>query len=159
MGTLYRLDFSSGKSYIGATRGQPKRRLVQHRYEAKRKKRREIYAAWGKYGEPRMVILAVVNDADLEKAERKAVQVYGTRVPDGYNLLDGGDAKPTQNPEVAAMISATQKGRIFSAEHREKLAEAKRGTKRDQETKSTMSGAQRKRRARDGCTPQRWRYP
>lgn len=193
MGELYRLDFSSGRSYIGITRTTARMRYARHRRSAKNCAKGVVYSAWRKYGEPRLVVLAAVSNADLYETERRAIAIYGTRYPSGYNFTDGGDIPPSLTPEVAEKIrralkgrklsperrarlsavvtgrrhtdearvnmSRAQKGRVMTLEHRAKLAAAKRGTVRSPEVRSKMSTSQRARREKEGCAPQRWRYP
>jgi hypothetical protein len=62
-------------------------------------------------------------------------------------------------PEARRSISRAQMVKVITLEHRAKLAAAKLGTKRPLEIRRKMSESQRARRAAEGCTPQRWRYP
>lgn len=192
MGELYRLDFASGKSYIGVTRHTAAFRFAHHKRAAKKSSKGIVYNVWRRDGEPRLVVLAVVDNRDLYETERRAVAVFGTRYPLGYNMTDGGDVPPSLSPEVAQKIAMKLRGRtvpaeqrlrqseamrgrkrapesvarsalarrgqIVSLETRAKQAAAKLGTKRTAEVRAKMSEAQRKRRAAEGCVPQRWRY-
>lgn len=56
-------------------------------------------------------------------------------------------------------MSSAQRGKIVSVAARMKMALAKRGTTISDEKRAAMSAAQRARREREGCKPQRWRYP
>ncbi len=104
-GLLYRLDFSSGKSYVRATTRAPWQRLKEHVQNASMGKKWPLYHAWREFGKPRFVPLALVARATLPLLEARAVEVFGTRVPEGYNLLPGGKASPSSRPEVKARRS------------------------------------------------------
>ena len=66
---------------------------------------------------------------ELDWLERVAIsQFKTTNSLYGYNLTDGGDSsRPTE--AICKKISEAKKGCIFSIEHRQKLSEAKYGTK------------------------------
>jgi hypothetical protein len=66
---LYKLDFASGKSYVGVTSSP----LPVHR-------------AWAKYGKPKVAVLAIVQRKDLPDVEQAQV-----RWAEMINAL-GGDA-------------------------------------------------------------------
>ena len=193
MGELYRLDFKSGKSYIGITRNTACFRFIGHKSAAEKSAKGIIYSAWRKHGKPSLVVLAVLEEKDLYEAEKRAIAVFGTRYPQGYNMTDGGETPPSLSPEVATKISKAlkgrrvpeetrllisksrtgmkhtektkrnmskaQKGRTFSPLAIKRMAAAKTGKKLSSEVKKKMSESQRARRAAEGCTPQRWRYP
>lgn len=193
MAELYRLDFASGKSYIGITRHTAAYRFEGHRRAARRSGKGVVYNAWRKHGEPTLTVLATLSESDMLAAEKRAIVDHGTRWPNGYNFTDGGDTPPSLDKAVAAKISAALKGRKLSQDQierlraatkgrkhtaeakvrmslaqrgkevselaRGKMAAAKRGTKATGAVRAKMSAAQQKRRALEGCTPQRWRYP
>jgi len=156
MGELYRLDFPNGKSYVGMTAQGAHRRLVKHRYEATRSPKGYLYNAWREHGEPQLVILALVEEKEMLLTELRAIAIFGTVHPAGYNASPGGHIVTKAMTE---RISAALRGRVFTAAHRASLSSAKKGTKRPAVTRERMSLAQRKRRAMEGCIPQRWRYP
>jgi group I intron endonuclease len=91
MGQIYRLDFENGKSYIGATTNDANYRFKEHKRSTRRLSEILLYKAWRKYGEPRLIILAIIEDHDLFETEMKAIAAYNTKAPDGYNLTDGGE--------------------------------------------------------------------
>lgn len=112
---LYKLTFSSGKSYIGQTIGKIRTRMVRHRQGVKWGSKLAVHNAWRKYGEPKFEIIGEYEShEDLHKAEIKAIKEYNTFVPNGYNLSEGGDTAPSKNPIVAAKISELAKGRLHS---------------------------------------------
>jgi hypothetical protein len=60
--------------------------------------------------------------ADLEV---RAIEHFKTREPDfGYNMAPGGKISPMADPEIAARVAATQRGRTITEEHRAKLIAA-----------------------------------
>jgi group I intron endonuclease len=130
MGILYKLTFSSGKAYIGVTRRRLSARMQDHRKRAGRTRKDEkfaIYEAWRKYGEPVVEILAVVENEDLAAAEIRAIELFRTLSPNGYNLTLGGDGVRT--------------GRKVSEETKEKLRIANLGKKQSLETRKRRSEA------------------
>lgn len=137
MAQLYKLDFASGKSYIGVTSGLAINRYAGHELAVRQGNRRAIYHAWRKYGAPKLTVLAVLEKQELLPSEARAVAVYGTMAPNGYNMTPGGDFNPMDVPELVAKISAALTGRRskpFSEEHRAKLSASRLGKKRSAET-------------------------
>lgn len=144
MGTLYKLTFANGKEYIGITRSTMARRFYDHKKAARNGSYPyAIYTAWRKYGEPILSVLAVVEDADLCDAERRAIKKFNTKAPHGYNLTDGGEGVvgkevtqatrdklraanlgKIQSPETRAKRSLSLTGRPVSAETRAKIGAA-----------------------------------
>jgi len=157
MGYLYRLDFASGKRYIGIT-NEPtaKRRFLTHRGSAKAGSGLAVHRAWRKYGEPRMKVLAIATGEFLLELERRAVAAFRTSDRDGYNLTPGGDFNPATTPEARAKMSLARRGRplspetrakmsarVFTAEHRANIAKAKTGSKHSPETIAKLTGRTR----------------
>lgn len=161
MGTIYKLDFASGKSYVGITIRSIKHRVGQHRHAAARGDQALIYKAWRKYGAPTVVVLEEnVPTQELLNAEVQYVDLFGTLRPRGYNSTPGGDAIAAQQPEIRKKISETLRGhrlapetrakigaahlgRSLSAEHRANISAAHRGKKRSAEACANMSKAQK----------------
>lgn len=84
----------NGKQYVGKAADAWKR-WNQHRSEGwRRKKQTALYRAMRKYGVPNFGV-EVLAEYDTEReafdAERAAVAALGTKVPNGYNLTDGGE--------------------------------------------------------------------
>lgn len=135
MGELYRLDFPNGKSYIGISRVSAARRYTQHAADARgQKSLRPLQQAWRKYGAPTLVVLAVLEAAELPEAEIRAIEAFGTLRPDGYNISLGGQLGAMDDPEVAAKVAAALTGRKLSADHRTKLSAAHKGVKQSAAT-------------------------
>lgn len=142
MPELYRLDFASGRAYIGVTRHTAAARFSDHRRAARSSAKGVLYGAWRKHGEPRLTVLAILALGDMYDAERRAVAVYGTRFPQGYNLTDGGDVPPSLSPEVARKISQALRGRTLSTERRLHIASVLAGRRHTPEARARMSKAQ-----------------
>lgn len=157
MGILYKLKFSSGKLYIGVTESESMtRRLSQHRYKAKQGSKLPVHLAWIKYGEPEVEVLQLIDGDALYQAEIDAIKQRGTIVPNGYNLLDGGQKSPALNKYVAEKISIATKERYKdpeqrakasliqknrSPESRKKISEALTGKKLSESTKQKIRDA------------------
>lgn len=115
-GAIYRLTFASGKAYIGLTTQHPNRRYRQHRRAMERGSTSPVYQAWHKHGAPTLDVLAIVERHELRATEVRAIAVFRTLKPNGYNLSPGGDVPPVWLPGVPAKISAANKGRRHSPE-------------------------------------------
>lgn len=111
VGTLYKLNFPNGKSYIGITTRGIEARFAGHLVSAKSGVDLPLARAIRKYGNPERQILAFMNHDDLPAAEIRAIRVFGTLTPHGYNVTFGGQTSPMRRPEVAAKVSAALKGR------------------------------------------------
>jgi len=115
MHTLYKLDFASGKSYIGQTTRTMNKRMQAHAGAARNGSQLAVHCAWRKYGKPIITVIAELSSQDeLHIAEIEAIKNMKTLSPDGYNVGYGGETAPSKNPEVAAKISAKGKGRKHS---------------------------------------------
>jgi hypothetical protein len=90
-----------------------------------------------------LTVLAIVADEDLYEAEKRAIAMYGTLSPGGYNLTAGGEAGCSKHPEVRAKLSAAMKNR--AAETIAKIADANRGRKHSPETRAKIAAAARAR--------------
>lgn len=94
MGVLYKLTSPSGKSYIGITSGSLPDRWRAHRAHAKRCKTGCLQKAIRKYGAASFQVEVVARATDyglLKVMESWAIEHFGTKVPRGYNMTDGGD--------------------------------------------------------------------
>jgi hypothetical protein len=145
MGYLYKLDFASGKSYVGITSGKLSYRMSQHRCDAAADGQLPVHRAWRKHGEPTVTVLAIAGGDYLLEIEKRAVEVYNT-FKGGYNASPGGDLVPVMTPEIRAKIRAAAIGRIVSAETRAKMSARRKGRSLPAETRAKMSIASRKRK-------------
>lgn len=98
---IYKLDFPSGKSYIGVERiGRCGSRYKEHQQSATNGGQAVVYNAWRKYGPPIQSILAVVENEDASITEQRAIRVFRTMKPFGYNMTPGGETSPMSVPEI-----------------------------------------------------------
>lgn len=125
MGAIYSLEFSNGKQYIGMTSQPVAKRMAIHRMTLKSSSA-AVYRAWRKHGDPTVTTLAVVEEHMLRDAERKAIAVFGTMVPNGYNLVAGGEGGGV-SAESRRKMSLARRGVPKTAEHRKKIGDANRG--------------------------------
>jgi group I intron endonuclease len=153
MGCLYRIDFPSGKSYIGITAGTAQVRFAEHVYNATRGLGRGINRAIRKYGAQAATLRTVVIADDWEylmDLERKAIKAFGTKGPLGYNMTDGGEGALgyKHGAEALAKMSATHAGcahhtQPHSDHAKEKMRRAALGRKHSAETKQKIGAASR----------------
>lgn len=131
MGCVYQIEFPNGKSYIGITRATAERRLAVHSY----RRNHAGYAicnAIRKYGREAMKVktLAIGKWEYLAYLEPRAIAAFGTKVPNGYNMTDGGEAPVGLPPESLARIGAAAKRNTYNV-----------GKKRTEDTRAKMSAA------------------
>ena len=129
---LYRLTSPNGKQYLGVTTQSIKRRLSQHSGCES-----VIGSALRKYGRENFEIEILVVGAEdyIYNLEKRAIEMFGTIAPNGYNLKDGGDGgQHTEQTRRKMSESARQSyanGRIHSR--------AMFGKKHSEEVKMKMS--------------------
>ena len=107
MGYIYKLTSPSGKAYIGQTVLSMEERIKAHLRIGSQCK--AVKRAIDKYGAGNMmveILMEVPNDL-LNHYEVKAIDVYGTYGPRGYNMTPGGDTPPLKCPEIAARLKET----------------------------------------------------
>jgi group I intron endonuclease len=121
------------KSYIGLTVDTVSQRWSNHVCQARIPKKSILHRAINKYGRAAFVmeILCEVTSFDAAcAAEREAIVYHETIVPGGYNIAHGGAGAPgVSRPhliETRLKISASHKGKVFSAETRAKMSAAKK---------------------------------
>jgi hypothetical protein len=142
VGYLYKLDFASGKSYVGMTYGKLSSRISQHRCDAAGGVQLPVHRAWRKHGEPTVTVLAIAAGDYLLEIEKRAVEVYDT-FKGGYNASPGGDLIPVMTPEIREKIRAAAIGRVASAETRAKMSARRKGRPLSAETRARMADARR----------------
>lgn len=148
MGTLYKLDFPNGKSYIGITTKCADMRFRGHRQMVSKGKT-ALYAAWRKHGAPKMTVLALLPDEELADAEIRAIAAHKTLVPAGYNSTAGGDVSPLTDPAVAAKLKGNKHtlGKKFPRENypaRDAYYARTKGVALSEERKEALRAAQNK---------------
>lgn len=135
MGEIYRLDFANGKSYIGLSTLSAAERFFRHRNSAKCSTKGLIYNAWRKHGEPKLVVLAIVEESELGPTEMRAIQVFNTMAPNGYNLSYGGELNPFLNPLVYQKFLAS----VSTPEYRAKQSENSKEFQASSEYRARMA--------------------
>jgi hypothetical protein len=137
---VYRLDFASGKAYIGATKN-----LVQ-RLRSHKSQKQQVGRAWRRFGAPKVSILAKTTEDKIYSLEQKLVDQQGTLAPNGYNMKRGGTRDFTFSEETRKRMSKAKIGTKASASTVKKMriSQKKRG-KRSAETKRRMSAAAKRR--------------
>ena len=153
MGHLYKLDFSSGKSYVGITAASALERFKGHKKSARDGSQAAVHRAWRKYGDPELKVLAVVENQMLQDAEKRAVAVFGTFGKGGYNLTPGGEISPFHVPAIFARAMAnsiaTRRSCPMSPEDRFARGAGLRGKKHTPETRAKIREAINRPEARD----------
>lgn len=94
MGCMYMIESPSGKQYIGITAKDISSRWKAHKAYALRSIEGALQKAIKKYGADKMAVKVLViadNYEYLKELEVKAIAAYNTKVPNGYNMTDGGD--------------------------------------------------------------------
>lgn len=127
-GYMYRLDFPNGKSYVGVTNSSPHIRFNQHVKMSRSDKAKAVHHAIKKYGKDNVIVktLAVGCMKYLYNLEIKAIDVFGTRYPSGYNLTIGGDGAKGLDEITRRKMGEKNKGRIASEQTRIKMSEARK---------------------------------
>lgn len=164
MGHIYVLLFPNGKRYIGQTLQSVKERMFQHISNAKRGCPFLVHKAIRKYAQENVKIEKVLTlkctQSYLDFIEDRAIIVFNTLAPNGYNLKRGGSygvhneetkakmviARARRDPvseDTKAKMSISHKGKRLSQESIAKRSLSHRGKHRSEETKAKMSAARR----------------
>lgn len=143
------LKFRNNKRYIGITTKTVEKRFDNHRRSAMMNNSQlAVHRAWRKYGEPEVNVLVIAYNDYLPELEIKAISVFNTLVPNGYNFSFGGEISPMLNPMIAAKVSkinkgmpAAFKGRRHTDESKQKQRFAKLGKKHTDEHRAKIAAA------------------
>ena len=140
----------NGKSYIGLTQQNPRKRF-KHGTGYPKRDQPLFHKAIEKYGWENFeteIIEANIKTRELaNEREIYWIAFYHTWIYDpkcnGYNALPGGNSNPghSQTDETKLKISQKLKGIKRSAETRQKMSEAKAGRKLSEETKQKLKAA------------------
>lgn len=124
MSVLYRITSPAGKSYIGVAKHSAEARFKKHVRDSKGGRQTALCGAIRKYGAEAMQVetLLVATSEYCFQAEIKAISVFGTLAPNGYNMTTGGEGVHEMDeeskrrhrasvnaPEVRAAKSAASK--------------------------------------------------
>ena len=143
MGVIYlRTNKINGKKYVGQATNLKVRQYswncLLSRYGGK-----AINNARAKYGIDAFdfEILKECKDEELNYWEKYYIEKLNTKVPNGYNMTDGGDGVKGCHisEEHKKKISTKLKGKHLSEEHKKKIGKANKGKKRSEEYKNNLS--------------------
>lgn len=157
-GVIYKiLCLVTGKPYVGKTKRNLKRRIIEHKRDSSRG-RPGIDAAIAKYGWENFSV-EVIEECPVEKLNEREIfwiKELNSKSPHGYNLTDGGDGGRGCSPTKATRdkISAKLKGRPAH----------NKGVKHTDEARARMSAKQKaignkppssKGKKRGPCSPEK----
>ena len=119
----------NNKLYIGKTTSTLDKRIYSHKRAAQKGVKTVFHCAIRKYGFDSFKFSTIgycINKEDLNKLEKFFIALHGSKIPDGYNLTDGGDGNDgTIKPNL---------GIHLSDETKEKIRRANLGKKQSKET-------------------------
>lgn len=158
---IYTITSPSGRFYVGSALSLKRRKRV-HWYNLERGKHpnRHLQNAANKYGLDALEFVAILSCKPEDMHHYEQI-VFDDRKPE-YNIapIAGSGLGTKRTAEQRARMSAAQKGRVITPEHRakisarvvsaesrEKMAAAKRGRKNSEETKAKRSASQKARNA------------
>lgn len=147
-GSVYKLDFPNGKSYIGITIKEVPKRYREHANAAERGSPASLHCAWREYGAPKLTRLKYgLSPKSLLAEERRLIQKFDTLTPNGHNMTPGGGSGTHSHTAAAKeKISTANLGRHHTAEAKAKISKAHKGSKHSEETKAKIAAASKKRR-------------
>jgi len=126
----------NGKKYVGKTVNSVEQRWRQHVNLAKNSGEYLLCKALRKYGPENFTVEPIArfdSEETLSVAENLFIAELDTRLPNGYNMTDGGEGVSglVMPEEARAKMRAAKLGtkRIFTPEHRAKLSAALKGRK------------------------------
>ncbi len=119
-GIVYVLENKlNGKVYIGQTVNLKERMRSHSRAES------PIGRAIRKYGFTNFVVcLNEVPEEMMDGLEKNLIRLYGSLVPCGYNLTDGGQASRHHHALTKEKLRRLNPGRTFSPETRKKMSQS-----------------------------------
>lgn len=119
----------NGKKYVGQTVRQTKDRLKYHLWQDSCP---ALHRALLKYGVDNFSITTLVicsSKEEMDSLEALYVKTLNTKVPNGYNIADGGHSAGAHkcSEETKEKIRKARVGMRFSAEHRKNLSISHKG--------------------------------
>jgi group I intron endonuclease len=156
--TVYMIENTvNDKKYIGQTCDTIKKRFADH---CKPSQNAVIADAVRKYGRDSFSICALFvcpDDHDYaNQMERRAIEIYGTLAPNGYNLMDGGSLNGRHSEETILKMKEARKTNRPNYRHsdktKQKMSETRKGKpngllgyKHREDSKQKMSESQKRR--------------
>lgn len=142
MPELYRLDFPNGKSYVGITSKTALKRFTDHASNARRPSF-AVHHAIKKYGVSSVVLnTLVIGDWEyLCEAEKRAIVVFNTKAPSGYNLTDGGEGVVgnVMSDEAKRLLSVFNTGKVMPEPTRSKISKTISARMNDPKVRKNIS--------------------
>lgn len=132
MFTVYAIyNLCNGKGYIGYTSKTAERRFYKHKEASRLGSSNYLHRAMRKYG-PEVFDFLVLWQGESRRAalaqEMDSIAAFRYNNPQrGYNQTSGGEGMFNPSEETRHRLSAWQKGKPKTLEHRRKLSEAKKG--------------------------------
>jgi group I intron endonuclease len=143
MAELYRITSPSNKQYIGIASKGMRFRWSVHVSESRAGSNTALHKAIRKYGPDVFVkeVLVVADYDYIKELESKAIEIFKTFTPNGYNLTRGGDGTVGRifTDEQKKAISVATKKRMTDERQRENLRQKNLGKKISEETKKKIS--------------------
>ena len=172
-GVVYKITNKlNGRSYVGKTTRSIEERFGEHA----RHKKFLVDKAICKYGRENFLVEVIEECETIEQLNEREIfwiAELNTKVPNGYNLTDGGEgtlnpSKETRakmsaaqsggnhpmygkhhKPETLTKMSATRRGKHLSEVARAKLSVAKKGVPKSPEHRAKLAMANTGKRAND----------
>lgn len=162
---VYAIEHASGKRYVGSAKNLARRRSTHLEYLRKNKHHaKHLQSAWNKYGAHTFSfrILLFCAFEDVLFYEQRAIDGFNSANPEfGYNSSPtaGNTAGVVFTEERLRRMSAALKGKVQSAEAREKKRIASTGRKATEETRAKLVAVARalaldpifREKMREGC--------
>ncbi len=152
MGCVYFAENKlNGKMYIGQTSCSLKDRRDGHLTLSRSKSvgsDRVFMRALRKYGIEAFVwgvFYVSENEDDLISVEVEMIALFNSKVPNGYNMTDGGDGVVgcPRSDVWRKRISDAMKGKRHTEESKQKMSKALKGRRLSSETRARMSAARK----------------
>lgn len=128
MAFLYQLTAPNGKAYLGITNHMPEKRWQHHLYSSLKNSKLAIHCAIRKYGWDNFKKEVLVEGSFnyIKDLEIKAISLFNTFAPSGYNLTKGGDGAVGRIPTEEAKNKTAYAAANRSVESRKKMSDAKK---------------------------------
>lgn len=115
----------NGKRYIGQTQLSLDDRITAHKHSAKTKNY-PLYYAIRKHGINNFFVEELEHcetASQLNQCEQKWIAHFNTIVPNGYNLMSGGQSNGKHSNETKQRMSQAHKGKKFTEVHKKAMSE------------------------------------
>lgn len=133
---VYKHTFPNDKIYIGITLRNPLKRWGHKGYGYRQQNL--MYNAINKYDWDNIKHEILFTDLTKQQAEQKEVQLIAkyksNQYEYGYNIENGGNSTGKHSTYTRNKISASNKGKTFTEEHKRHISKAKKGYKPSQQT-------------------------